>query len=65
LGKVDVWLPDALSVKYPKASKEWGWQYVFTAKNYSSDPRSKVERRHHVDEKQVSAMPRARRRRRQ
>ena len=29
LNKVDVWLPDALAVKYPNASKEWGWQYVF------------------------------------
>ena len=46
LNKVDVWLPDALVVKYPNASKEWGWQYVFAAKNYSIDPRSKSERRH-------------------
>jgi integron integrase len=53
LNKVDVWLPDALAVKYPNASKEWGWQYVFAAKNYSIDPRSKTERRHHVEEKQV------------
>ncbi|WKJ90762.1 integron integrase [Methylomonas montana] len=53
LGKVDVWLPDALAVKYPNAAREWGWQYVFAAANYSVDPRSKVERRHHVDEKQV------------
>jgi integron integrase len=53
LGKVNVWLPDALTVKYPNAAKEWGWQYVFAAKKYSIDPRSKAERRHHVDEKQV------------
>ncbi|WGS86191.1 integron integrase [Methylomonas sp. UP202] len=53
LGKVDVWLPDALAVKYPNAAREWGWQYVFAAANYSVDLRSKVERRHHVDEKQV------------
>jgi len=53
LNKVDVWLPDALAVKYPNASKEWGWLYVFAAKNYSIDPRSKTERRHHVEEKQV------------
>ncbi|MCK9638209.1 MAG: integron integrase [Methylobacter tundripaludum] len=53
LGKVDVWLPDALAIKYPNASKEWGWQYVFAAKNHSVDPRSKSERRHHVEEKQV------------
>jgi integron integrase len=53
LNKVDVWLPDALAVKYPNAPKEWGWQYVFAAKNYSIDPRSKSERRHHVEEKQI------------
>ena len=53
LGKVDVWLPDALAIKYPNASKEWGWQYVFAAKNYSTDPRSQIERCHHVEEKQV------------
>jgi len=53
LGKVDVWLPDALAIKYPNASKEWGWQYVFAAKNYSIDPRSNSERRHHIEEKQV------------
>ncbi len=53
LGKVNVWLPDALAVKYPNTAKEWGWQYVFAARNYSIDPRSKAERRHHVEEKQV------------
>jgi integrase len=53
MNMVDVWLPDALSVKYPRASKEWGWQYVFAAKSYSIDPRSQVQRRHHLDEKQV------------
>jgi integron integrase len=53
LNKVDVWLPDALAIKYPNANKEWGWQYVFAAKKYSVDPRSQAERRHHVDEKQV------------
>lgn len=53
LGKVDVWLPDALAIKSPNASKEWGWQYVFAAKNYSIDPRNNSERRHHIEEKQV------------
>lgn len=53
LGKANVWLPDALAAKYPNASREWGWQYVFVAKKYSIDPRSQVERRHHIDEKQV------------
>jgi integron integrase len=46
-----VYLPDALDRKYPNASSEWGWQYVFPAGSYSVDPRSGAERRHHVDEK--------------
>lgn len=52
-GKADVWLPDALAVKYPNAPREWGWQYIFAARKYSIDPRSQVARPHHVDEKQV------------
>jgi integron integrase len=50
-GKVSVYLPDALAVKYPNAPREWGWQYVFPASKFSVDPRSGIERRHHVDEK--------------
>jgi integron integrase len=45
-----VWLPDALARKYPHASREWTWQYVFPASTRSIDPRSGVTRRHHVDE---------------
>ncbi|WP_365775285.1 integron integrase [Nitrosomonas sp.] len=52
-GKADVWLPDALAVKYPGAPREWGWQYVFAARKYSVDSRSQAERRHHIDEKQI------------
>ena len=33
----------------PAAAKEWGWQYVFPARDLSVDPRSGVTRRHHVD----------------
>ncbi|MHB1332064.1 MAG: integron integrase [Sulfuriferula sp.] len=51
IGKVSVYLPDALAVKYPNAPAEWGWQYVFAAGSFSIDPRSGMERRHHVDEK--------------
>lgn len=46
-----VWLPHALAVKYPNASKEWGWQYVFPAAGFSIDPRGGARRRHHIDEK--------------
>jgi integron integrase len=45
-----VWLPDALARKYPNAAREWAWQYVFPASSRSMDPRSGVERRHHIDE---------------
>lgn len=48
-----VYLPHALAVKYPNAATEWVWQYVFPAASLSIDPRSGVERRHHLDEQRV------------
>ena len=45
-----VWLPHALDRKYPNAAREWAWQYVFPASVRSLDPRSGIERRHHLDE---------------
>jgi integron integrase len=44
-----VWLPFALERKYPSAGKEWGWQWVFPAQSTSRDPRSRLQRRHHLD----------------
>jgi integron integrase len=49
-GSGDVYLPYALERKYPRAGREWGWQYVFPAKRRSTDPRSGKERRHHANE---------------
>ena len=46
-----VYLPDALTRKYPKASKLLAWQYVFPATRSSRDPRDGKIRRHHIDEK--------------
>lgn len=46
----NVYLPFALERKYPNAAHEWGWQWVFPASKRSVDPRSGIERRHHVDE---------------
>ena len=51
IGKANVFLPDALANKYPNAATEWCWQYIFPSGSYSVDPRSGVERRHHIDEK--------------
>jgi integron integrase len=48
--EIGVWLPDALERKYPNASTEWVWQYVFVARKRSRDPRTGVHRRHHLDE---------------
>jgi len=52
-GRGDVWLPDALALKYPNAPRLLGWQYVFPAAGLSVDPRSGARRRHHVDEKRI------------
>ncbi len=52
-GRGEVWLPDALAVKYPNAARAFGWQYVFPAAGFSADPRSGEVRRHHLDEKRV------------
>jgi site-specific recombinase XerD len=34
--------------KYPRAVREWAWQYVFPSANLSTDPREGVTRRHHA-----------------
>jgi len=49
----DVYLPDALAKKYPKAGRTWGWQFAFPSAVRSIDPRSGVERRHHLYEASV------------
>lgn len=48
-GRGAVYLPYALERKYPGTAKEWGWQYVFPARNVSTDPLSGKVRRHHVE----------------
>ncbi len=46
----EVYLPHALARKYPNAARSWAWQYVFPASRRSTDPRSGVVRRHHIDD---------------
>lgn len=48
-GYGSVWLPHALSRKYPNAAWEFGWQFMFPAARRSADPRSGLVHRHHVD----------------
>jgi len=45
-----VWLPQALERKYANAAREWCWQYVFPADSRSCDPRTSIERRHHMSD---------------
>lgn len=54
-----VYLPYALDRKFPNASFETGWQYLFPASDYSVDPRSGITRRHHVGERSVQRAVRA------
>ena len=43
-----VYLPYALERKYPKACREWSWQFLFPANKIAADPRTGIRRRHHV-----------------
>jgi len=52
-GRGDVELPYALARKYPKAAWEWGWQYVFPAAGFSTDPRTGRVGRHHIYETSI------------
>ena len=49
MGVEGVFMPEALSVKYVNAGKEWPWFWLFASESLSIDPWTKVERRHHVD----------------
>ncbi|MEE9167463.1 MAG: integron integrase [Candidatus Neomarinimicrobiota bacterium] len=47
-GYGETYLPFALARKYPNATREFVWQYVFPGKKFSEDPRTGTTRRHHV-----------------
>ncbi len=47
-GYGSVFIPYALSKKYPNAKYETKWQYLFPMKSISTDPRTKERRRHHL-----------------
>jgi integron integrase len=50
-GRVE--LPDALQRKYPRASSEWRWQWVFPQRRRWRDPATGAEGRHYVHETAV------------
>jgi integron integrase len=44
-----VLMPYALERKYPNASREWGWQWVFPQQKRWRDPATGHQGRHHLD----------------
>jgi integron integrase len=52
-GEGRVVLPFALDRKYPGASTEWGWQFVFPASRICRDPRFGPPSRYHLHESVV------------
>ncbi len=46
-------VPDALASKYPGLGQRWGWFWMFPSPKLSIDPRSRIERRHHLYEERL------------
>lgn len=53
-GYGEVLLPNALAVKYPDASRELKWQYLFPSKRIGRDPRSGFRHRYHQSAQSVN-----------
>ncbi len=49
-GYGSVYMPFALEQKYPAASKQWIWQYIFPASTLAADPQTGIVNRHHIHE---------------
>ena len=52
-GEGEVELPLNLAKKYPHASTEWGWQWVFPAPNHYIDRETQIQHRFHLHETTV------------
>ncbi len=52
-GYGEVWLPGALERKYPKAAKEFGWQFAFPSAKLSPDRLSGKIRRFYISPKTI------------
>ncbi|TKB76163.1 MAG: integron integrase [Nitrospira sp.] len=48
-----VLLPNALDRKYPNASSDWRWQWVFPQEHRWINPKTQEQGRHHMDESLV------------
>jgi len=51
--RAGVYLPHALESKYPRAGQSWAWHWVFPSPTLAIDPRSGIERRHHLYEQRL------------
>ncbi len=49
-GRGETWMPEALARKWPKAARDWTWQYVFPSSRLTVEGKSGRVRRHHVHE---------------
>jgi len=47
-GVASVWLPFALARKFPNASSQLKWQFLFASAKLSRDPRTGLRHRHHL-----------------
>ena len=43
-----VWLPPSVEKKSPSSGTQWIWHWVFPSRQLATDPRSGLQRRHHV-----------------
>lgn len=50
----NVLLPNALAVKYPEASGELKWQYLFPSRKIGEDPRTRFRHRYHQSAQAVN-----------
>jgi integron integrase len=51
-----VWMPEAMSRKYSKASGTLGWHYLFPSTRLGFEPGTVNLRRHHIDESGVNRL---------
>lgn len=51
--RAGVFMPHALDAKYPRAGQSWPWHWVFASPTLSIDPRTGIERRHHLYEQRI------------
>jgi integron integrase len=49
----EIWMPFALSKKYPNAAKEWKWQYIFPSAKLSPTREDGVVRRHYTSDSTI------------